>query len=94
MAEIVRTTETYMETVGRKTYPVAVTRLRSGAPFEYEVAPGRVELVDAVTIFDAGDQGTSLVYTVHRDYTPEQRAAGRQRIRETLARCMTDQGLW
>lgn len=94
MAEIRRTVETYMETVGKKTYPVEVTRLRSDEPWQYEVRPGAWELVDAVTIFDAGKEGTSRVYTVHKDYTPEQRAAGRKHIQEVLAKCMTEQGLW
>ena len=94
MAEIRTTKETYIETTGKKSYPVEVTRLRSDEPWEYEVAPGQWKLVDAVTIFDAGKEGTSLVYTLHRDYTPEQRAAGRRHIQEVLAKCMTDQGLW
>lgn len=94
MAEIRKTVETYMETMGRKTYPVTETRLRSDEPWEYEVTPGEWKLVDAVTIFDAGKEGTSLVYTIHRDYTPEQRAAGRKHIQEVLAKCMTEQGLW
>ena len=94
MAEIRKTTETYMEDSGKKVYPVEVTRLRSDEPWQYEVAPGEWKLVDAVTIFDAGSQGTSLVYTIHRDYTPEERAAGRKRVQEVLARCMTEQGLW
>ena len=94
MAEIRKTTETYMETSGRKTYPVEVTRLRSDQPWEYEVAPGVMQLVDAVTIFDAGSQGVSLTYTVHRDHTEEERRAGRRHIQDVLAACMTEQGLW
>lgn len=101
MAEITKTVETIMETVraGKngcrsKTYPVTITRLRSPEPWQYEVTPGQWKLVDAVTIFDAGSQGTSVVLTEHRDYTEEQRRAGRKQIEEVLRRCMTEQGLW
>ena len=99
MAEIVRTVEQYTETVpmgrGRtKTYPVEIIRLRSEEPWQYEVAPGRWELVDAVTIFDAGKEGVSLVYTAHRDFSEEQRQAGRKHIQQVLARVVTEQGLW
>ena len=65
MAEIRTTKETYIETTGKKSYPVEVTRLRSDEPWEYEVAPGQWKLVDAVTIFDAGKEGTSLVVVTH-----------------------------
>lgn len=94
MAEIRQTVERYIETIGRKSYPVEVTRLRSDEPWEYEVAPGERKLVDAVTIFNAGKEGTSLVYTVHRDFTDEERQAGRRHVQDVLAQCMAEQGLW
>ena len=93
MAEIIRTVEHDTETFGGKTYPIEITKLRSAEPFPYE-HKGEVTLVDAVTITDAGKYGVSVVMTVHRDYTQEERRAGRRHIQEVLAKCMTEQGLW
>ncbi len=50
--------------------------------------------MDAVTITDAGKRGTSIVYTLHKDYTEEERREGRKRIQETIARVMEQNGLW
>lgn len=90
---VTKTVEHAMETIGKKTYPITITKLRSDEPFEFEWK-GKVHLVDAVTITDAGKYGTTVVRTIHRDYTEEEREAGRKHIQEVLARCMTEQGLW
>lgn len=86
------TVEHAMERCGKKEYPITITRRVGLHTF---VAPdGKEVLVDFVTIVDAGKYGTSVCYTPHRDYTPEQRAAGRKNIQDTIRRVMDEQGLW
>lgn len=80
----------YIETIEHDTihhngkeYPATITR-RKGL-HTLTLSDGEEILVDLVTITDAGKLGTSLAYTPHRDYTDEQRAAGRKAILETAA---------
>lgn len=93
MAEIIKTVEHEMETIGPKTYPITITKLRSKEPFYFEYK-GKKHLVDAVTITDAGKYGTTTAYTLHKDYTEEERREGRKRIQETIAMVMQQNGLW
>ena len=93
MAEIIETVEHAMETMGKKAYPITIKKLRSKEPFYFE-HNGKTHLVDAVTITDAGKYGTTTAYTLHQDYTEEERREGRKRIQETIARVMVQNGLW
>lgn len=82
-----------MEHVGEKSYPITVTRLRSEQPFPFEHKE-KTYLVDAVTITDSGKYGVSTIFTVHQDFTEEERKAGRERIQQTITQVMVQQGLW
>lgn len=91
--EVIKTVEETFEHVCGKTYPIVVTRLRSKSPFEFEFE-GETYLVDAVTITDSGKYGTSTIFTIHRDYTEEERRAGRELIQKTIADVMKRCKLW
>ncbi len=93
MAEIIKTVEHAMETMGKKTYPITITKLRSKEPFYFD-HNGKSHFVDAVTITDAGKYGTSTAMTMHQDWTEEERREGRKRIQETIAMVMRQNGLW
>ena len=82
--EIVETITEETETIDGKTYPITVIRRqrRDKKPFFF-TCRGQEKWVDAVTITDAGKRGTSIVYTLHKDYTEEERREGRKRIQET-----------
>ena len=90
-----RTVETTVRSrVGRKPTTVTITKLRSDAPFLYEI-DGRTVLVDAVTITDYGPRdGASTVYTEHTDYTEEERRAGRAQIQRAVNDVMHQLGRW
>ena len=93
--ELVETITEETETIDGKTYPITVIRRqrRDKKPFFF-TCRGQEKWVDAVTITDAGKRGTSIVYTLHKDYTEEERREGRKRIQETIARVMEQNGLW
>ena len=89
---VVETVEHTVERIGKKEYPVTITRqigLQS-----YVRNDGQTILVDAVTITDSGKLGVSRCITPHRDYTPEERAAGRKVIQDIIAKVMVEQGIW
>ena len=90
---VTKTVTQEIEHVGEKSYPITVTRLRSKEPFPFE-HKGKTYLVDAVTITDSGKYGTSTIFTVHRDFTEEERREGRKHIQDVINQVMEQQGLW
>lgn len=87
-----KTTVTHTtEVIGGKEYPLTITR-QIGAQ-EIEVDGNPVQVVE-VTIFDS-PLGRSRCYTRARpEPTPEERAAGRRRIREIATQALIEQGIW
>lgn len=82
------TTETYN---GRE-YPVTITRRRG---VHTHVDSLGEHLVESATITDAGPKlGVSTCYTLFREYTQEEREAGRQKISEIVHQIMYRHGLW
>jgi hypothetical protein len=79
----VETIEHITESYNGKEYPVTITRRRGLHTFT--TPRGETVLVDLVTIADAGKLGVTTCFTPHRDYTEEQRAAGRKAILENAA---------
>lgn len=88
---VVESVEHTTERVGGKEYPITVTRRVGLHGYQKD---GESILVDAVTITDAGKLGMSCCITPHRDYSPEERAAGQKLIQDTIARIMVEQGIW
>lgn len=76
------TVERCIEKLDGAEYPVTVTRRKGTHLFK---PPQREEavLVDAVTIRDYGAKlGSTIIYTAHREYSEEERAAGRTHVCE------------
>lgn len=89
----VETVNSYTKKSGGKEYPVTVTRRTGTHLFKPPNCEEEV-LVDAVTFMDYGPKlGTTTVYTVHQDYTEEERAAGREHVRE-VARKIMEARMW
>ncbi|MDE6880518.1 MAG: hypothetical protein K2P20_04090 [Oscillospiraceae bacterium] len=79
------------EIIGGKEYPLTVTKYKG---IQEIVVAGKPVVVEAVTIFES-PLGTSRCFTRARpEASPEERAAGRQLIRETATRAMIDLGIW
>lgn len=91
--DIVTTVEQAVTKVGGKEFPVTITRYKGLKT--YIDARGREILCDEAVYFDGGPKmGGGWAYVEHKDYTPEERAEGRRRIKEAAARAMVDQGIW
>ena len=60
----------------------------------YKTASGKEVLADEAAYFDHGSQGGGWCFSIHKDYTPEERAEGRRRIVETLTQVLIEQGVW
>lgn len=79
------------EIIGGKEYPLTVTKCKG---IQEIVVAGKPVVVEAVTIFES-PLGTSRCFTrARQEASPEERAAGRQLIRETATRAMIDLGIW
>ena len=79
------------ETIGKKTYPITVTKQVGIQEIEDH---GERILVEAVTITES-PLGTTVCYTrVRPEVPPEERAANRRRIIEVATQAMIDQGIW
>lgn len=86
--------------LGGKEYSVTITRRkgldtyterteRNGQIIEEQI------LADEATFIDWGSKlGVTRNYTLHKDYTEEERAAGRRHIQEVAAKILIDQGIW
>lgn len=80
-----------METIGKKTYPITVTKQVGLQEIEED---GERFLVNAVTITES-PLGTTVCYTrVSPEISEEERAANRRRIIEVATQAMIDQGIW
>lgn len=88
-----------IETVENRTEQVngqensIVIRRRSGI-HSYRTESGVEILVDATTITDAGRLGVSHCISTHREFSQEERKAGKQAIQDTLGTIMEEQGFW
>lgn len=75
-----------------KEYPVVITT-REG--LDTYIENGKEIIADRAVFSDYGPkQGVSRCYILHKDYTPEEREAGRRRIQEVAAQILVDQGIW
>lgn len=80
-----------METIGKKTYPITVTKQVGLQEIEDY---GKKILVEAVTITES-PLGTTVCYSRARpEVSEEERAANRRRIIEVATQAMIDQGIW
>ena len=78
-----------------KPHEVTITR-RVGLDTYYDKA-GKPFLADEATFIDWGPRmGCSRTFSSHPEVEPteEERAAGRQRIKDMAIRCLYDQGIW
>lgn len=82
------TTEFRIEQIGSKEAQVAIVRRTGAIPYASE--SGMLE-AEAETVFDAGKLGTTRCLTLRRTFTPEERAAGRDRALQTLAEVLQTQ---
>ncbi len=79
------------EVIGGKEYPLTITRQRGLQ--EIEVGGALIQVVD-MTIFES-PLGMSRCYTkAMPEASPEERAAGRRRIKEVATQAMIDLGIW
>lgn len=91
--KIITTVQEATMTVGGKVYPVTITRYKGLKTYVDET--GREILCDQAIYMDAGPKlGGGWTYIEHKDYTPEEREAGRRRIIEVATQAMIDQGIW
>lgn len=74
--------------------PVVLTRFKGGSITNELPRLGVVQCDEAVSQDHGPTRGCAWSYTMHRDFTPEERAAGRARLLETVERALTEQGLW
>ena len=80
-----------VEAAGGKEYALTVTRRVGAQKIEVD---GETVQVTELTVFDS-PLGQSRCYTGARpEPSPEERAAARERVRETAARAMLEQGIW
>ena len=79
------------ETVGKKTYPLTITKQRG---LQEIMVDGKPLLIESLTIFES-PLGTSRCYTrAQPPQTPEARAERLRITREVATRAMIDQGIW
>lgn len=89
---VTETVEHTVELSGGREYPVTITR-RIG--LDTYINNGKEIQADRATFYDYGPkQGVTRCYTLHKDYTPEERAEGRRHIRAVAVQAMIDQGIW
>ena len=94
--EIVETITEETETIDGKTYPITVIRRQrrdKKSIFRSPAGGRRSGWMPSPSPMQE-KRGTSIVYTLHKDYTEEERREGRKRIQETIARVMEQNGLW
>ena len=81
--------------VDGKPHEVTITR-RVGLD-TYQNKAGLSFLADEATFIDWGPKlGCSRTFSMHPEVEPteEERAAGRQRMKDIAVRCLYDQGIW
>lgn len=94
MEELVVTARILHEKIGRHEVDTVMTR-RRGLHWLTELSGKRV-LVDESATMDAGELGTTLCFTPHKDIavSAQERAANREMIKKAAVKAMLDQGIW